>query len=269
MKSLAERYGNWALVAGAAAGIGEGFTTMLAASGFSVILADRNAETMHTLALKIEQVYRVETRELHLDLSEPDASARCLQAAAENGCRLMVYVAAFSHVSRFTNLESADLDKFLSVNNRTLLHMVYGFSKRLAATGEPGAILLVSSLAGLLGPQYVATYAATKAFTIRLAESLHGEFREHGIAIMACCPGSVLTPAYLAGKPDFSKIKPPFMDAGETASYALKRLGRSTLCIPGRMNRLQYFFLLNLVPRRLASKLVNDAMKKIFGNAVK
>lgn len=265
MASLGERYGNWALVAGAAEGIGEGFCNVLAAEGFNLIMVDRNEPAMKALAGKIEQEHRVKTLELHLDLAEKDAAGKCMQAVISCNCRLMVYVAARSRVCRFDRLDSAELDGFLDVNARTLLHLVHGFANRLISGGEKGGILLVSSLAGLIGPEYVAVYAATKAFSIRLAEALHDELKDRGIVITVCCSGTVPTPTYRSSRPDLSKLKPPMMQPGDVARYALNRLGVRTICIPGFRNRLQYFFLMNLVPRKTASRLVNNAMKKMYG----
>jgi hypothetical protein len=266
MASLAERYGNWVLVAGAAEGLGEGFCTVLAAAGFNIIMADLNAGAMHNLAGRIAGEYRVETMELHLDLAAPDAAGQCMKAVSAAGCRLMVYVAGWSRVCRFTKLDSSELDGFLSVNTRTLLHLVHGFSNRLISSGTTGGILLVSSLAGLIGPQYVATYAATKSFSIRLAEALHDEMKVHGIDIGVCCAGTVSTPTYWKSKPSFDQMKPMVMEPGEVAVYALDRLGKTITCIPGLTNRLQYFLLMNLMPRRLARRLVNNAMKKMYGS---
>jgi short-subunit dehydrogenase len=264
MTSLLNRYGNWALVAGAAEGIGEGFTIVLAANGFNIILVDKNDVAMHNLALKIGHDYHVESMEILLDLSAPGAPEKCMEAAMTKGCRLMVYVAAFSKVCHFTELSTADLDAFLSINTRTLLHLVHGFSTGLISSGKSGGIILVSSLAGLIGPQFVATYAATKAFSIRLTEALHDELKENGIDITVCCSGTVSTPTYRKSSPRFDKMKPPFMAPGDVAGYALKMLGRKTVCIPGMTNRLQYFFLMNLIPRWLARRLVNSAMKKMY-----
>ena len=36
---------------------------------------------------------------------------------------------------------------------------------------------------------YMATYAATKAFVLSFSESLWEENRDHGIEVMALCPG--------------------------------------------------------------------------------
>ena len=268
MVSTGERYGNWALVAGAAEGIGEGFCNVLASNGFNIILVDLNPSVMHDLAIQIEHKYHVKTLELKLDLASKDAAERCMALAASTGCRFMVYVAAFSKVCRFTDLDRTDLDNFLSVNTRTLLHLVHNFSNRLISAGKTGGIILVSSLAGLIGPQYVATYAATKAFSIRLTEALHEELREKGIDITVCCAGTVSTPTYWKSNPSFEKMKPPVMESAEVAHYAISSLGTKTVCIPGVINRLQYFFLMNMIPRRIANRLVNNAMKKMYGKNV-
>ena len=268
MASLRERYGDWALVAGAAEGIGESFTTSLAASGLNIILVDRNAEAMHKLSIRIEHEYQVTTLVLHLDLAAPDAAEQCMKAATSNDCRLMVYVAAYSRVSRFTELDRSELDVFLTVNMRTLLHLTHGFSNRLISAGKTGGILLISSLAGLIGPQYVAVYASTKAFSIRLAEALHDELINQGIDITVCCAGTVSTPTYWKSKPSFGKMKLQVMQPLEVAAYAIRNLGVKTVCIPGLKNRLQYFFLLNLIPRRIANRLINNAMKKMYGSQI-
>ncbi|MFZ4522149.1 MAG: SDR family NAD(P)-dependent oxidoreductase [Bacteroidales bacterium] len=265
MASLRERYGNWALVAGAAEGLGEGFTNFLAAEGFNIIMVDVNPKAMAELARGIRQNFKVETVEIVLDLAGSDAAETCMKAAADKDCRLMIYVAAYSKVSRFADLEPSDLNGFLAVNTHTLLHLVHGFSKRLIASKQQGGILLVSSLAGLIGPQFVATYAATKSFGIRLAEALHSELKVHDIDITTCCAGTVSTPKYWESQPNFDRMKPPIMQPSEVAEYALFKLGKQPVCIPGLTNRLQYLFLMNLIPRKLASRLVNNAMEKMYG----
>ncbi len=264
MNQTRQKYGNWALVAGAAEGIGEGFTTVLAEMGFNIILVDQNLAAMNTLAINIMQNHNIETRILRLDLIDGDSAAKCLDAAKSVGARLLVYVAAYSRVKRFSELKSDDLDGFLNINCRTLLHLVHGFSNHLIQENKNGGIILLSSLAGLIGPQYVATYAATKAFIIRLAEALRDELKGKRIDILACAAGTVSTPTYRKSKPSFEKMKPPVMQPDEVAGYAISRLGKASLCIPGLSNRLTYFFLLKILPRSLASRLVNQAMKKMY-----
>jgi short-subunit dehydrogenase len=265
MAALTERYGTWALVAGAAEGLGEGFCSTLAASGFNIILVDQNAKAMEFLAEKLRTDHCIETKTLHLNLAAQDAPAACLEAIQHSGCRLMIYVAGWSRVERFTRMDPSELDGFLSVNTRTLLHLVHGFSNRLTASKEKGGIILVSSLAGLIGPQFVATYSATKAFSIRLSEALSAELKEQSIDISVCCSGTASTPTYWKSKPKLDKIKPQIMESSEVAAYALSKLGKQVMCIPGWKNRLQYFFLMNMIPSWIARRLVNDAMMKMYG----
>jgi len=266
MVSAGQQYGNWALVAGAAEGLGEGFCTVLASMGFNLIMVDRNEDAMNKIAGQLSRHYGIQFIALPLDLARQDAAAVCMASVHETCCRLMVYVAAWSRVCRFTNLTDEDLDGFLNVNTRTMIFLVHQFSKKLQEEQKTGGIILISSLAGLIGPRYVATYAATKSFAIRLAESLHGELSEKGIDIMACCAGTTSTPTYWKSNPSFEKMKPPVMQPQEVAHYALAKLGIKVIAIPGFINRLQYWFLMNLIPRSLARYLVHDAMTKMYGN---
>jgi short-subunit dehydrogenase len=265
MASLVQRYGSWALVAGSAEGLGEGFTLGLASLGFNLIMADINAPLLHRLADRIEAGYSVHTIRLHLDLAQADSWKKCMEAIEDIDCRLMIYVAAWSRVQRFRDLTQDDLDNSLAVNVHTPVHLVHSFSHHLRSKNNPGGILLMSSLAGLIGPKYVAPYAATKAYAIRLAESLHDELKEDEIDIMACCAGTISTPAYWKSNPSFKKMKPPVMEPEEVARYALRMLGKKIVCIPGWKNRLQYFLLLNLLPRWLSRRLVNRAMAAMYG----
>jgi hypothetical protein len=210
------------------------------------------------------QNHKIETRQLHVDLIDDGSAARCLEAIKSADVRLMIYVAAYSRVKRFAELTNDDLDGFLNINCRTLLHLVHGFSNHLIQENKNGGIILLSSLAGLIGPQYVATYAATKAFIIRLAEALRDELKVKHIDILACAAGTVSTPTYRKSKPSFEKMKPPVMQPDVVAGYAISRLGKTALCIPGLSNRLTYFFLQKLLTRSLASRLVNQAMKKMY-----
>ncbi len=264
MRSLRDRYGNWALVAGAAEGIGAACTLALARQGFNIILVDNNKDAMATLAGKITAQYPVMTQQLHADLAQPDATNRCLIEAGSKGCRLMIYVAAYSKVARFVSLTPVDLDRFINVNSRTLLHLVHGFSSRLIAQQTTGGILIISSLAALIGPQYVSVYAATKAFGITLSEALNAELKPSGIDVTVCISGLVSTPTFLGTNPDFDKIKPLVMHPDETAAFALSNLGKRCRCIPGWQNRAQYFLLQQLMPRSWAGWFVNRYMKKLY-----
>ena len=66
-----ERYGAWALVAGASEGLGAAFAEQLAARGMNVLLLARREELLAELAGRLSAEYGIETRWRVLDLSDP------------------------------------------------------------------------------------------------------------------------------------------------------------------------------------------------------
>jgi short-subunit dehydrogenase len=180
--------------------------------------------------------------------------------------RLMIYVAAFSQIKKFVNYTSDDLDHYINVNVSTPLKLVHAFSKRLISNDRAGGILLMSSLAGLLGMQYIAPYAASKAFTWNLAESLHHELKPYHVDVMACIAGATATEAYLGTSPQYGFIKPQVQQPSKVAELALKKLGKRALFIPGFSNRINYFILTRLLPRKMASYFANQTMKGMYPN---
>jgi short-subunit dehydrogenase len=66
-----EKYGQWALVTGASAGIGLEFARALAREGMSIVLTARREERLNALAAELRQNFHVETRVVAVDLAAP------------------------------------------------------------------------------------------------------------------------------------------------------------------------------------------------------
>jgi uncharacterized protein len=261
---IRQKYGNWALIAGSAEGLGRAWSVSLAKRGFSLIMIDHAKEKLMALSERLGREYGINTITLFMDLGTRDAAERMMEKVHETNCRLMVYNAAHSRVGPFIEQKESDMEDYAGVNIRTQLRLVHTFSRRLAAEGRGGGIILMSSLAGLMGMQLVAPYSATKAFAWNLAEALHHELKPHNIDVMACIAGATATPAYLQTDPRYGSLKPLVMEPDAVAAAALKKLGKRTLFIPGYRNRLSYFILTRLLPRTLASRIVNHTMEKMY-----
>ncbi len=259
-----EKYGTWAAVAGAAEGLGEAYARALARRGTNVLMVDNQGEKMNSLARELRQSHPVVVQCLELDLAHPGAPAAIMETLAGLDCRLLLYNAAFSRVKPFLRATPGELDTYVDVNCRTPLRLVWAFAGDLEKRGQTGGILLMSSLAGLIGMQLVAPYGATKAFTWNLAEALHHDLEGTGIDVMACLAGSTATPGYLGTQPQYGTIRPLVMDPDEVAERALGKLGRRTLYIPGLGNRVSYFILTRLLPRRMAAALANRTMGTMY-----
>lgn len=264
MTEFRKRYGNWALVAGAAIGLGESFCTELAKQGFNLFMIDNREEQLMNLSDNLAKVYGIQTIPFCIDLFQKDAVAKIMGKAQSIEIRLMMYVAAFSQIKKFENYTSDDLEHYININVSAPLKLVHAFSNRLIEAKQSGGIVLMSSLSGLLGMQYIVPYAASKAFTWNLAESLHHELKPCKIDVMACIAGATATEAYLGTNPQYGYIKPQVQQPSEVAKLALKKLGKTALFIPGFSNRFNYFILMRILPRKLASFLANKTMNVMY-----
>jgi len=251
----------WALIAGSAEGLGKAFTELLAGQGFNLIMADKNAELLNKLAGEVSLNFGISVRQLLVDLGEKNAWEACMNEARAVDCRLLVMNAARSEVKPFLDHTSDSLDSFVDVNTRTTVLLLHAFALHLREHGRQGNILLMSSMAGLLAPVYVAPYAASKAYLITLGRSLYSEFRPYGIGITVCCSGIIDTPKFHESNPH-GKVK--MENPARVAAYAVKHCGKKAVCIHGRINRLNYLILSKLFPAALSAYFVNSTMRKIY-----
>jgi len=243
------KYGEWACVVGAAEGLGAAFANSLAKRGMNLILVDKKKDELASTASQIRETFHIETLEVIEDLSEQNAADAIMKSISELDCRFLVYNAAYGPVMPFLSNSEADLDLYLSVNNRTLLMLVYKFIKRSISSRM--GILLISSLAGLRGTRLVVPYAATKAFIWNLAEGLHYEYKDKNLDISG---------------PKMTFLTPEPMSPDFVSEKALDKFGRRLFIVPGLANKIAVFLFERILPRKIASKIHNDTMAKLYSD---
>lgn len=196
---FAERYGPWAVVAGASEGVGAAVARQLGERGVDVVLVARRQEVLDEVAATVAS----RTRTVALDLSEPDAAAALAGAVADLDVGLLVYNAgADPNASRFLDRPAEVWAGLIARNCATVVGLVHRLAGPMVARGS-GGIVLVSSGAAWGGGDHLAVYSATKAFDLRLAESLWAELGPHGVHVLGMVLGETDTPAYrriLAGR---------------------------------------------------------------------
>jgi uncharacterized protein len=261
MIDLVDRYGSWALVAGASEGIGAAFSRALAAAGFDLVLIARRPEPLEALAAELRAAGRtVET--LAIDLATPELEARLRAIAAERAIGLVVYNAALSIVAPFLDTPLADKQRILDVNTRGPMVAAHVFGASMAARGR-GAIVLVSSLTAFWGSAWVATYGATKAFNLALGEGLAQELGARGVDVVVTCAGATRTPGFVslvAGRKG-----PRAMSPEAVARATLARLPRRGAFVPGAFNRFAQFVMARVLPRRTAVRLMAKETRALLG----
>jgi uncharacterized protein len=246
---MRDRYGPWALVAGASDGIGASFASALAARGLDVVLVARRPAALELLAAQLRAAHGVAARVIVADLATPTGLTTVLESTEDIG--LLVGNAASAPIGSFVELTSTQIDAVLDLNCRAAAQLTHAFGSRMVARGRGGVILL-SSVASLQGSALVAHYAATKAYLRVLAEGLWYEWRPHGVDVLACCPGLVSTPTYERDNPRPGPLVPPPMSPYDVAQHALAVLGRRPVTVPGWRIRTAAAVASRVMPRRFA-----------------
>jgi hypothetical protein len=262
--ALKEKYGQWALVAGASKGIGAAFSNHLAAQGMDLILVARNKEALEEYAAYLMKDYGVQVQCISLDLSDANAVMRIEDAIKDKEIGLVVYNAALTYIGHYEKGSTAHYNQMAQANMVTPMHLLQIFGEKMLKNGR-GALILMSSLAGFQGSGFLAAYAATKAFNRVLAESLWYEWKNRGVDVIACCAGATSTPNFLATNPEPMGFFAPRVQAPEEVVEAcFRHLGKTPSVITGFGNRLASFIMQNLIPRKMAVKMMGDNTRKIY-----
>ncbi len=254
-----QRYGPWAVVAGASAeassGVGAEYAAQLAARGLNLMLIARRQEQLDALAAQLADTYHIKTRTLALDLTREDVGEIVGQTTNDLDIGLLVYNAGVTPVGGYLDLSLETHLAEVAVNCRAPMVLAYTLGQRMRARGH-GGIILMSSLSAAQGSALIANYAATKAFNLTLAEGLWDELRAAGIDVIASMP-SAITSAQSQGA---SATTPPRVVVAET----LAALGRRPSVIPGMGNRLAAFVMRRALPRRTAIRLMGRVMRGMY-----
>lgn len=247
-----KRYGPWAVVAGASEGLGRAFATELARRGLNVLLVARREPALLETAAVLRGAHGVEVVALALDMAQSDAVERIAAAVGDREVGLVVANAAYVPIGRFADIDPADLDKAVAVNCRSTMRLARQFLPPMAARGR-GGMVVMGSMAGMQGTPMLATYAATKAFGLVLAEGLWHEFAESGVYVVGSAAGAIADPNLARVK---SRRAPGTLAPEAVVTQTLAALGRKPRVVPGLTNVVASLLMGRVLPRRSAVRIM-------------
>ena len=223
--SFAERYGPWAIVMGASEGTGRSFARAIAAREVPCILLARREGPLRALAEEIRADTGIDCVTAAVDLAAADAFERIDAAVDTRGVGLLVCNAGSDpNGARFHDREVGVWLELVQRGVVTLVKCCHHFGALMRARGK-GGMLLVNSGACYGGGSFLATYSATKAFMLNLAEGLWSELRPHGIDVLSLVLGMTDTPALRQLLEEHGKPIPPNLASpDEVAEVGLARL---------------------------------------------
>jgi short-subunit dehydrogenase len=205
-----------ALITGASAGIGAATARELAVRGHNLVLVARRKERLDTLASELVAKHGIRAETIACDLSKAAARGRLPGRIEQLGLDVEVLVnnAGFATNGPFHEAEPARELEQVRVLVEAVVALSSAFIPAMVERGR-GAVLNVSSTAGMQPLPYSAGYSAAKAYVLTFSEALHHELGRHGVTVTALCPGPVAT--------DFWEISGWEVTGGQTFERAVPR----------------------------------------------
>ncbi len=233
-------------ITGASGGIGEALARELAADGAKLILSARRETELQrvrdSLANSTQHLL------LPLDITNSSAITQAIDTIKQQigGLDWLINNAGISQRALISETSTDTERRLFEVDYFAQVDLTRQALPLLLADGG-GKVVFVSSVAGLVGTQYRASYSAAKAALHLWANSLRAELYDQGLSVATIFPGFVKTDVSVnalmgdgtaLGKMDNAQANA--MSASQFAEKAVKALlkNKSYIVIGGVKERL-------------------------------
>ena len=254
----------YALITGAAQGIGKAIADQLGKRNFNLLLIDMDEDKLKTTVSELATKYSVEVLYLVQDLSEVGFHTKIFEWSKPLHGNLQVFVnnAGYGLHGAFEKLPLEQQINMLQVNILSMVTLTSLFIPILKKINT-SYLLNVSSTTAYQAIPYLTTYAASKAFVLSFTRGLQYELKDSNLSVSCLCPGSTDTNfVNRAGMNDRikKKAKQFNMTPEQVANYSVDRLFRKRIeIIPGFLNQLNSF-----VPRFLPKRFIEKFAGKLY-----
>lgn len=207
MKKVYGNFETYALVTGAASGMGRIYAGRLARMGYNLVLVDINETGLleterlvkHEMMSNSEMSSAVKVRfkvlVLRQDLSATDAADKIYERTEAEGCKVEVLVnnAGVMYCQAIPETSERMLRLIMMVHMNTPLMLCRKYVGQMKERGR-GYILNISSLAAWMSWPGIGMYGATKRFVRDYSRELRIECQKTGVSVTNAYFGAVDTP---------------------------------------------------------------------------
>ncbi|WAR46410.1 3-oxoacyl-ACP reductase FabG [Methylomonas rapida] len=183
------------LVTGSSRGIGKAIALRLAREGYDVVVHCRNRlDEAEQVVAQVKQM-GAQSRVLSFDLADREAAKTNLEAdiQAHGAYYGVVCNAGLARDNAFPALSGEDWDQVLRSNLDGFYNVLYPLVMPMIQRRQPGRIVTLSSVSGLIGNRGQVNYSAAKAGIIGATKALAVELAKRKITVNCVAPGLIET----------------------------------------------------------------------------
>jgi NAD(P)-dependent dehydrogenase (short-subunit alcohol dehydrogenase family) len=237
------------VITGGGSGIGKATAAALGEAGRPVACWDLDGDAAAAVAKEVSSTYGVAAIGIGIDVREtdrfPDAVAESREAVRNIGG--LVHCAGITGVGAVDELDEHVWDATLAIHLKAAALLIRTLVPDL--DGQPGsAIVLISSIEGIIAHESIASYCSAKAGMLGLTRSTAARLGPRGIRANAICPGFVLTPMFTPALGRGPEVQTTYENR-----IPLRRLGR-----PEDIGRTARFLLSDDAAYITAAEIVVD-----------
>ena len=221
--------GRVALVTGATSGLGRATALRFAREGAAVMCTDVRAKPDPEVGddpgppvLDVIEAEQLSGHYLHCDVTSGSEVAGAMQKTVDTfgGLDIVVANAGVDLDAGFLTDDSIeDYERTVNVNQTGVWRTCREAARQMTALERGGRIIVIASIAALVGVRANVAYAASKGAALQIARTLAAQLAPRGITVNAICPGSAMTAIS-------NWARDPEVLAQSLSQYPLGRLGR-------------------------------------------
>lgn len=215
--------GKAAVITGASGGLGLAICSALNAAGASIIVFDKDQNAVDSAEEALRMVGVQVVLGIPVDVACATSVSAGFKQLDHDGLSpdILVNNAGIREIKPILDLSPTEWDRVVAINLNGPFYCSREAALRMAAAGG-GAIVNITSVAGLIGISNRPAYCASKHGLVGLTRNLAFDLAPHRIRVNAIAPGAIRTPLTDAYFEDESFI------SGLGHSVALKDLGTGT-----------------------------------------
>ncbi|MFS8978024.1 3-oxoacyl-ACP reductase FabG [Cupriavidus necator] len=183
------------LVTGSSRGIGRAIALRLARDGYDVVVHCRTSRDEADSVADAVRACGRKSRVLCFDVARRDEAAAVLLAdIAAHGCYYgVVCNAGLARDAAFPAMSGAEWDEVIHTNLDAFYNVLNPVVMPMVQRRQPGRIVTLSSVSGLVGNRGQANYSAAKAGIIGATKALAIELAKRAITVNCVAPGLIDT----------------------------------------------------------------------------